>query len=163
MPGLVRRECLRKLSVMDNDFSIDLVDIAKTVRSSEVIAVRFVSLGHRLLLDFRTSEIDGPMVKVVMPVKSIEERYRHLRQLRPRFGPPEKIVAVWWPRFAGSLETTGIWAEVIERVAASGHVEAVRQAEATLAELIDLERREQRAAVRGDGFRTLWSASPTLR
>lgn len=148
---------------MDNDFSIDVVEIAQTVRHSEVIAIRFVSVGHRLLLDFRTSDIDGPLVKVVLPVKSIEERYRELRQLRPRFAPPDKITAIWWPRFASSLESTGVWREVMERVSDSGHSESVRQAQAALAELIALEQQQQRDAVRGEGFRTLWSASPTLR
>ncbi len=148
---------------MDNDFSIDLVDIAQTIRSSEVLAIRFVAVGHRLLLDFRSSEIDGPMVRVVTPVKSIEERYRSLRQLRPRFAPPEKIVAIWWPRFVSSLESTGIWAAVMERVSETGHSDAVRQATAALAELVELERRQQQDAVSGAGFRTLWSASPTLR
>jgi len=148
---------------MDNDFSIDLVDIAQTIRSSEVIAIRFVAVGHRLLLDFRSTEIDGPMVKVVTPVKSIEERYRSLRQLRPRFDAPEKIVAIWWPRFCSSLESTGVWAEVMERVSESGHAESVRMAEAALEELISLERQQHREAIRGEGFRTLWSASPSRR
>ena len=93
---------------MDNDFSIDLSEIAATLRTSEVVTLRFVAVGHRLLLDFRCSELDGPMVKVVEPVKSVEERYRTMRRLRPRFAPPEKIVAVWWPRFTASLRTTGV-------------------------------------------------------
>lgn len=148
---------------MDNDFNIDLVDIASTVRTNDVITIRFVAVGQRLLLDFRATEIDGPLVKVVEPVKSVEERYRTLRKLRPRFGPPERIVAIWWPRFASSLESTGVWKEVMERVTESGHVEAVRSAEDALMGLVQLEREQQRDAVRGDGFRTLWSASPTHR
>ncbi|MGI8925420.1 MAG: hypothetical protein ACR2HN_02090 [Tepidiformaceae bacterium] len=148
---------------MDNDFTMDLADIGVTVQTGEVVAIRFVSVGHRLLLDFRCSEIDGPLVKVVEPVKSIEERYRSLQGLRPRFKPPEKIMAVWWPRFTTSLKTTGIWDQIMQRVSDSGYVEAVRRAEEALAELIALEREQQRGAVTGEGFRTLWSASPTLR
>lgn len=148
---------------MDNDFNIDLVDIASTIRTNDVITIRFVAVGQRLLLDFRATEIDGPLVKVVEPVKSVEERYKALRKMRPRFGPPERIVAVWWPRFANSLETTGVWVEVMERITETGHVDAVRAANEALQELIRLEREQQRAAVKGDGFRTLWSASPTLR
>jgi len=144
---------------MDNDFSVDLVDIAATIRSSEVITIRFIAVGQRLLLDFRCTEIDGPMVRVVAPVKSVEERYRELRQMRPRFGPPEKIEAIWWPRFAKSLDTTGVWSAVMERVSESGHVDAVRQAEDALAEIVALEHRQQIDAVRGTGFRTLWTAS----
>lgn len=148
---------------MDNDFNIDLVDIASTLRANDVITIRFVAVGQRLLLDFRTTEIDGPLIKVVDPVKSVEERYRMLRKLRPRFVSPERIVSIWWPRFAHSLESTGIWGEVMTRVTESGHIEAVRFAEDTLSELLKLERTQQRDAVRGEGFKTLWSATPTRR
>jgi len=103
------------------------------------------------------------MVKVVPPVKSIEERYRSLKQLRPRFPTPEKIVAIWWPRFARSLATTGTWNLVMARVSESGHVDAVRMAEQALEELIALEAEQQRDAVVGEGFRTLWSRSPAPR
>jgi hypothetical protein len=148
---------------MDNDFSIDLADIGASIRSGEVITLRFVAVGHRLLLDFRATELDGPLVRVVEPVRSIEERYRTLKQLRPRFAPPEKIVAVWWPRFTASLRTTGIWDEVLSRISESGHADAVRRANDALAELIELEQKQQRDAVTGSGFRTLWSRSPSLR
>jgi hypothetical protein len=148
---------------MDNDFNIDLVDIASTVKSGEVLTIRFIAVGQRLLLDFRATEIDGPMVRVVTPVRSVEERYRMLRQARPRFAPPEKIEAIWWPRYARSLTSTGIWSAVMERVTESGHVDAVRQAEDALAELIRLEREQQRDAVRGEGFRTLWARERKLR
>src|SRR5690606_9109305 len=114
--------------------------------------------GHRLLLDFRSSEVDGPFVRVVQPVRSIDERYRALKQLRPRFALPDRIVAIWWPRFASSLRSTGVWADVMQRVSESGHVDAVRAAEDALDELIRLEAQAQRDAVRGEGFRTMWSA-----
>lgn len=148
---------------MDNDFSVDLDDICSTIRSSDVIAVRFVVIGQRLILDFRATEIDGPMVKVVPPVTSVEERYRSLKRLRPRFPSPEKIVAIWWPRFTKSLETTGVWSLILQRVSEAGHPDAVRVAEKVLEELVALEEAQQRQAVVGDGFRTLWSAEPAPR
>lgn len=148
---------------MDNDFDIDLVDIAASLASAEVATLRFVAVGHRLILDFRTSDIDGPMVKVVEPVKSVEERYRTLARWRPRFAAPEKITSVWWPRFAASLRTAAVWEKVMERISDSGHPDAVRRAEAALDELIALEAEQQKNAIVGTGFRTLWSASPTPR
>jgi hypothetical protein len=148
---------------MDNDFSVDLDDICATIRSSDVIAVRFVVIGQRLILDFRSTDIDGPMVKVVPAVTSVEERYRSLKRLRPRFPAPEKIVAIWWPRFTRSLDTTGVWKLVLERVSECGHPDAVRDAEKVLRELIVLEEAQQRQAVLGDGFRTLWSAEAATR
>ncbi|MGH2632852.1 MAG: hypothetical protein ACRDG3_05535 [Tepidiformaceae bacterium] len=148
---------------MDNDFSVDLAEIASTIRGNDVVTIRFVTVGQRLLLDFRTTDIDGPMVRVVEPVKSIEERYRSLKLMRPRFPLPERIVSVWWPKFATSLSGSGVWDEVMRRVSDGGHVEAVRLAEDALAELIARELAQQRDAIRGVGFSTLWSASPTRR
>ena len=86
-----------------------------------------------------------------------------MRRLRPRFAPPEKIVAVWWPRFTASLRTTGVWAEVMARVSETGHVDAVRRAEEALDELLALERAEQVNAIKGDGFRTIWVAGRLAR
>lgn len=145
---------------MDNEFRIDVDDIASAIRTSEVIAVRFVVVAERLLLDFRSTGIDGPLVKVVAPVKSVQERYDSLRQLRPRFASPEKIVALWWPRFARSLPETGTWALVVERLGQTGHAEAVPMANDAIRQLVELEEARQRAAVSGSGFRTLWSAAP---
>ena len=148
---------------MDNDFNIDIGDICASIRSHDVLAIRFVSLGQRLLLDFRATEIDGPLVKVVEPVRSIEERYRNMKKLRPRFAAPDKIVVIWWTRFASSLGTTGVWDEVMRRVSEAGHTDAVRRAEETLEELIALERTLLRDAITGNGFKTLWSRSPAPR
>ena len=148
---------------MDNDYNVDLRDITSTLGSSEVVVLRFVAVGQRLLLDFRATELDGPLVRVVDPVKSVEERYKDLKRMRPRLGPPEKIVAIWWPRFVQSLRTTGVWDEVMSRVSDSGDVDAVRRAELSLDELVALERAQERAAIKGDGFKTLWSRSATRR
>jgi hypothetical protein len=148
---------------VDNDYSIDLDEIAATIRTAEVMTMRFVTVGQRLLMDFRATEIDGPMLKLVDPAKSVQQRYASLRQLRPRFEPPEKIVSIWWPRFASSLATTGIWDDVLERVSASGHADAVRGAAESLAALIEMEREQQRHSITGEGFRTLWSASAKRR
>jgi hypothetical protein len=148
---------------VDNDYNIDLGEIAATIRSADVITMRFVTVGQRLLVDFRTTEIDGPMLKLVEPAKTVQQRYASLRSLRPRFAAPEKIVSIWWPRFAASLATTGAWDDVLERVAESGHPEAVREAAEVLAELIEMEREQQRGSITGEGFRTLWSASAKRR
>jgi hypothetical protein len=46
----------------------------------------------------------------------------------------------------------------------SGHAESVREAEQSLAELVQLELEHQKAAVLGaEGFKTLWSRSPAPR
>ena len=150
--------------MVDNDYNVDMSEIASTIRTHDVVVLRFVTVGQRLLLDFRCSDIDGPAVRIVDPVKSVQERYANLRKMRPRFRDPEKIVMVYWPRFTSSLADTDAWREVNARLVDSGHAESVREAEQSLAELVRMEAEHQKGAIRGtDGFRTLWAASPAKR
>jgi len=149
---------------VDNDFSVDLDDILAALRSHNIVIARFVTVHRRLLFDFRTTPLDPPLVAAVDPLPSIEARYRHLRELRPRLGDPPKLVTVFWPRFVASLAGTAAWQAVRDRLITAGHPGAVARAEAALAELIALERDAQREAILGGrAFRTIWSASPSPR
>ena len=148
---------------MDNEFGLDLAEVTATLASADLAVVRFITASKRLLLDFRSTELDSPCIAVVEPVRSIEERYKDLRRLRPRFPLPERIHVIWWPRYVSSLVTTGIWDRVVRRAAASGHGGIAEGAEMALRELIALETTLARAAITGDGFQTIWSASPATR
>ena len=148
---------------MDNGFGVEPSQVVATIREHDVITVRFVTVGKRLLLDFRSSELDGPMVRMVDPVKSARERFVDLARMRPRFRAPDKIVAVWWPRFVRSFGENGIRDAILERVAESGHPDSVRAAESALDDLVAEERDYERQAIRGDGFKTLWSESAPRR
>ncbi|MDZ7727663.1 MAG: hypothetical protein U5Q44_05385 [Dehalococcoidia bacterium] len=148
---------------MDNDFTGDVEELVRTLASNEVVAMRFVTVGQRLLLDFRTAEAEGPLVRVVPPVRSARERYMTLRQLRPHFDLPDRIVAVAWPGFARSLEASAAWETILRRLERSGDEDALPEARGTIAELCRLEDETHRHAIRGQGFRTLWSSSARQR
>ncbi|MCH8850289.1 MAG: hypothetical protein IIC89_05625 [Chloroflexi bacterium] len=141
---------------MDNDFTLDYGEIIKTVRSAEVLTFRFVIVSDRLLIDNRSSDIDPPLVKLVPRATSVEDRFRSLKRLRPRFRLPEKISAIWWPKFAEGLVEHGIWAAVEERIAGAGFPEAARECDAVLGELKGKERQELRNALSGEGYQSLW-------
>jgi len=145
---------------VDNDFSVDLAEVASTIGSADVVVVRFMTAPKRLLLDFRTSEVDGPYIGVVEPVRSVKERYKDLRRLRPRFDPPERIHVIWWPRYVESLRSTGIWERLDQRVAATGRDPDSTGTGEALEQLLHLESELVRNAIKGEGFRTLWSATP---
>lgn len=141
---------------MDNDFFLDYDEIIKTVRKADVVTFRFVIVNQRLLIDNRSSEIDPPIVKLVPRATSVEERFRSLKQLRPRFHLPDKISAIWWPKFVESMVSRGIWQAVVQRIEEAGFGEAAREAQAVLDELRSLERLEMRNAVIGEGYQALW-------
>ena len=141
---------------MDSDFLLDYDEIIRTVRAADVITFRFVIVNQRLLIDNRSSEIDPPLVKLVPRAKSIEERFRSLKQLRPRFHLPDKISAIWWPKFVESMVSRGIWQAIVQRIEEAGFAEAARGCDAVLQELRDLERQEIRNAIAGEGYQALW-------
>jgi len=141
---------------MDNDFFLDYDEIIKTVRKADVVTFRFVIVNQRLLIDNRSSEIDPPIVKLVPRATSVEDRFRSLKQLRPRFHLPDKISAIWWPKFVESMVSRGIWQAVVQRIEEAGFGEAAREAQAVLDELRSLERLEVRNAIIGEGYQALW-------
>lgn len=118
--------------------------------------MRFATIPQRLLIDLRTSELDGPMIKVVEPASSVSERLKSLKKLRPRFKLPKKISAVWWPGRVKSLVDTGTSAELSNHLAEVGGIPAARAAQAAFDELLLLERREIYNAIHGEQYRTLW-------
>jgi len=141
---------------MDNDYFLDLNEIIATVRSVDVLTFRFVIVSQRLLADCRHTEIDPPMLKLVPPAASVEERFRSLKRLRPRFRLPEKITSIWWPRHVDSLVESGVWGALVDRLVEQGFPDTAQRCEQVLQELRDLERGEVQSAIRGEGYRALW-------
>jgi hypothetical protein len=144
---------------MDNEYELDYDEILKTVRKAEVIAFRFMTVSDRLLIDNRFSEVDPPMVKMVPRATSAKERFKSLKVLRPRFKLPNKITAIWWPRYIDSLEERGVWGAIVQRIMDNGFPVAAQECEAMLDDLRKMERLELHRAIAGEGYQTLWPAA----
>ena len=140
------------------EFGIDLDDVRRVIDTADVLIVRFVVTDRRLLIDARTSEEHGPMVRVVPRAGSVEERFRSLKMMRPRFRNPERIVTFNWPRHARTLAEAGIWEHIERRLSALGGEDAAKQCADAFAEIVEEERLVELAAIRGsDSFHTKWS------
>jgi len=141
---------------MDNDYLLDYDEIVRTIQTADVLTFRFITVNERLLIDNRSSEIDPPLVRLVPRAKSVEERFRSLKQLRPRFRLPDKISAIWWPKFVDTLAERGVWDAIVRRIEEGGFPEAARQCEGVLQDMRTLERQELCNAVLGEGYQALW-------
>ncbi|MDI6857816.1 MAG: hypothetical protein QME71_05825 [Dehalococcoidia bacterium] len=144
---------------MDFDFRLDLNEVMNVVESADVVALYFPLLRKTLLIDGRSSAVDGPMVKVVPMVSTPDERLRSLRQLRPRLPRPESITIIPWPKYVASLERLGVWERIVGRFVNAAAPDAVRQCEAAWQELLSLEREEVLRAVTGEDYKSLWEKS----
>jgi hypothetical protein len=147
---------------MGADYGIDLDEVRRVVDAAEVLVVRLAVTDRRLLIDARTNDDFGPMIKVVPKATSAEERFRSLKIMRPRFRVPERILTFQWPRHARALEEAGVWGHIARRLVGLGWPETAAQCDEAFRQLIDEERAvERNAIVGGEGFETLWPATVT--
>ncbi len=136
---------------------MDLDEVIQVINTAEVLVIRFAILDKRLLMDARSSESDGPMLKLVPKASSAEERFRSLKELRPRFPVPEKIMSFTWPRHVETFKAAGLWQRIVERLSSSGHADVQEQCDAAFNELLEEEKSEVLAAIRGgENYQSLW-------
>jgi hypothetical protein len=148
---------------MDSDFRIDVNEVHRAIDVGEIIALYFPLLRKTLLMDTRTTTLDGPMIKVVPMAASPEERFRELVRLRPRFPKPESISIIPWPKYAASLVRLEVWDRIVRRFLEIGPPDIVRQCDECLQQVYRAERKEIRRAITGREYETLWEAAGTHR
>ena len=148
---------------MDNDYVLNLDDILHTIETADVVRIRFLLLEKRLLIDNRYNEFEGPLIRLVNRSGSSEESFRNLKRMRPRFPLPDKMTAIWWPKYVNTLSTSGVWGAIVARISNSGFTDAIAQCDEVLRELRSLERQEVRNAISGDGFQTIWQRQQTQK
>ncbi len=142
---------------MSDDFGIDLDEVRRVIEDSEVLIIRLETVGSRVLVDFRTTATEPPFIARAPRVNSVEERVRAIKELRPAFPYPEKLMSFAWPRRVSVIEESGLWDVVRGRMEALGGEAAGEDTARVHRELLAEERREVVAAVRGgEGMRTIW-------
>jgi hypothetical protein len=141
---------------MDTDTPIDLRAVFEVIDSAEVITFRFVTIPQRLLFDTRHNEMEGPLLTLVPRANSLEERFKAIKQLRPRFRLPEKVTAVWWPKYVHTLVDSGAWDRILRRIGSCGYPRIADRAEVVLREMERRERAEVYNAIMGAGYHPLW-------
>jgi hypothetical protein len=143
---------------MDGNFRIDLEEIFSNVKTAEVLCLHFPLLRKTLVFDMRYDVQDPPVVKILPMAKSVEERFKSIRRLRPRFPQPEKAAIIPWPKYVDSLIRLGVWEKIIERLTATGHIGAVSACDAALKQLRALEAAELASAITGNQYHTIWES-----
>ena len=140
-----------------DDFGLDIEEVTKVIESAHVLVVRFAIVDKRLLIDTRTNDQEGPFIGVVPKAGSIEERFKSLKRLRPRFALPEKIMSFMWPRHMETFRKSGLWSRIEQRLVGLGDESMVTRCDEVFDELIREEKLEILAAIRGgEGYQSLW-------
>jgi hypothetical protein len=100
------------------------------------------------------------MVAIAPPAGSVQERYLWLGKHRGSFGVPEAFSFFVWPQTARTLAGGDALATLRNRLEAAGGEKAALSLDTALGELLELDRRAMRTAVRGEKpWATVWAAS----
>lgn len=126
------------------------------VDTAEVLTIGFSLFTERLLTDFRFSDLEAPLIKVVQPLGSADERMKELKRQRPSLGSPERFFFFVWPRSVEAFVEFGLWQRIADRVEVTNHSGLGNTVSEALEVLRQLERDEKLQAIRGPRYRTLW-------
>ncbi|MFC2059350.1 hypothetical protein ACFLTS_06940 [Chloroflexota bacterium] len=141
---------------MDSESLIDIEEVKENVEKAECIVIYFQLLEKTLVLDPRFDAIEVPLIRIMPRADSVEERFKTLRRLRPRFPTPETITFVPWPKRVQSLKRFGVWAKILNRIEACGSLNSLVACEKAYDELLRLEEEETTSALKGDQYEPLW-------
>lgn len=140
----------------ENGVLIDLEEVAKVVDSCDVFTIGFRMFPQRLIIDTRETDDVGPLVQVVEPVASVEERFHWLGRERPMFGVPQQFSFFVWPHSLEFLEASGLAQHVHDRVRSAERPDVKRMVDDCLRDLKRLERKAIHQALSGEGYHSLW-------
>jgi hypothetical protein len=140
-----------------DDYGVDVTEIGKVIDTADVLVIRFQILDERLLIDNRTNDVDGPLIAVVPKAGSVEERFKSLKKLRPRFPLPEKITSFMWPRRMDTFRDCGLSQRIESRLVSLGGEGMSDDCRQAFDHLNKTERSEVVAAITGgEGYETIW-------
>ena len=136
---------------------IDLEEVRKVVETCDVFTMGFRLFPERLIIDTRVNDQAGPMVEVVDPVSTVEERFFWLGQRRPTFGVPQQFTFFVWPHSIGYLEESGLMDKIRQRIYLSHeNGEIGQQVAKAMHRLVVLEKQATADAILGRNYHTMW-------
>ena len=140
----------------ENGLEIDFDAIREVLEKVDVLTIGFTTFPERMLVDARSSQWEGPLVAIVGPVATVQERYQWLGQHRGTFGAPDGFTFFVWPQSVRSLVANDVLGPLRRRLASVSNG-ADAALEETLRRLLAIEREAVREAIRGgEGWQTVW-------
>ena len=140
----------------NNHFYDDLNDVKANILEADVISIFFPNFQKSVLVDTRSNDTDGPSIMLTPMARSPRERVKSMEKLRPGFPEVKNMILIPWLRYIFSLEESGIWELLIERLDQSTHLNSNIAANTILDELKNLEYLELLDVIKGDQYQTIW-------
>lgn len=144
----------------EKGLEVDVEAVHDLLRRADVLAIGFTLFPERLLIDTRTSDEEGPLVAIVAPVATVQERYLWLGKHRGNFGAPEAFSFFTWPHTVRGMRERDILGPLRSRLSAVSN-DGGHMLDQALAKLAGLEQNAIREAINGgESWRAVWEKSP---
>lgn len=141
----------------NNHFYDDLNDVKANILEADVISIFFPNFKKSVLVDTRSTETDGPSIMLTPMARSPRERIKSMEKLRPGFPEVKNMILIPWLRYIFSLEESGIWELLVNRLEQSTLLNSNPAADTILNELKNLENIELLEVIKGNTYQTIWS------
>lgn len=139
----------------ENGLGINLPEAREAIGHADVLVLGFAHIQPRVLFDLRSGS-GAPLIRLVPPVRTPQERFGQLRRLRPGVPDPERFIFVQWPLGLDSIEESGVWEAIIAHAERTVGERARTDCEGVMQRLRLLDRKETREAIGGESYRYLW-------
>ena len=103
----------RGLALMDDEFVFSLEEVITNIDTSQVMSLFFPAFRKAVVIDTRSNDEEGAMVRILPMAASPQERLRTIRRLRPKFPRLRTLTLIPWPRYVESLVSMGVWDRIV--------------------------------------------------
>ncbi len=142
----------------ENGLEVDLNAVNEVLQRADVLTIGFTVFPERLLVDARTLPDAGPLIAIVGPVASVQERYLWLGKHRGQFPAPQGFSFFMWPHTVRNMIERNVLRVLRDRLR-SVSSESDEVLEKTMARLLLLEEQAFRNAILGvEPWQALWKA-----
>ncbi|MEI6044192.1 MAG: hypothetical protein WCS37_07355 [Chloroflexota bacterium] len=134
--------------------------VLSTIEEAEVLTIFFPNLAKALVVDLRYNYEEGPMVKVVNQVNSMEERMHSIEKMRPLLGRVRSIAGIPWTKSVVTLKENEIIDRLQQRLVTTGmqHYTANEACEIAFRNLQEAEYAQWISLIKAESplYKTIW-------
>lgn len=137
-----------------------IIQVLSTIDEAEVLTIFFPNLAKALVIDVRRNFEEGPLVKVVGQVNSMEERMAAIEKMRPGLGRVRSIAGIPWAKSIRTLRENGVMARLEQRLVSGGEnpQAAACACDTAFQKLLELEQEQWVNVIKGQNslYKSIW-------
>ena len=140
-----------------------ITQVLSTIDEAEVLTIFFPNLAKALVIDVRRNFEEGPLVRVMNQVNSMEERMAAIEKMRPGLGRVRSIAGIPWTKSIRTLGENGIINRLEQRLSVTGqdNYQASQACHAAFQKLQEIEHNQWVDLIKGQNslYKSIWETA----